>query len=699
MNLRSLKTRFYSLFINPIIFITVFSVLFGLILFRIYDNARVEQVRHVKVFSENVASRIEFKLHGNLDYLNLLVDERAEGVLTVETFNSRIDDYLKVHPEFINITWVDADFVIQTVAPIAGNSVVIGLSIEMPEPKKASRMAKLTEKPIYTNPFEAIQSTSSFEIWVPVFVGSEFVGLFAGVYSCDNLLNSCLEIDSTNNSRISLLDSNSTVISSFPKTYDKTDNVSHIKDLEVSNLHLKLKFETIDSQAFSWVSLLLLSSTVLFILGFAFSLFKIRVENRLRNLTQEELEKTDKFLKKQNIEYALLNEQYLAQNKSLQKAKEKAEESDKLKSSFLANMSHEIRTPMNGILGFAKLLKEPNLNDENQQKYIKIIERSGLRMLNVINDIVDISKIEAGLMILNMKSSAINQQVEFICNFFRPEIESKGLVLNCQSVFPKEELLITTDREKVFSILTNLVKNAIKYSHKGEIQIGYTVKDNEIEFYVKDDGIGIPEHRQKAVFERFIQADIEDRMAMQGAGLGLSISKAYVEMLGGRIWLESEEGVGSSFYFTLPYDADKETGSVSDTFDFSPVAVDNVKRLKILIAEDDETSQKLISLIVEDFGNEILIANTGKEAVDICRSNPDINLILMDIQMPYMNGYEATRRIRQFNKEVIIIAQTAFALSGDHKKSIQAGCNDYTTKPIIKEDLLAIIAKHFKNKA
>jgi len=238
-------------------------------------------------------------------------------------------------------------------------------------------------------------------------------------------------------------------------------------------------------------------------------------------------------------------------------ARKKAEESDKLKSAFLANMSHEIRTPMNGILGFADLLKEPNLTGEMQQKYIEIIEKSGLRMLNIINNIVDISKIEAGMMNACFKNLNVNEKIEFIYHFFIPETERKGIKLYINKTLPTKDAIIKSDGEKLFSILTNLVKNAIKYTQKGLIEIGYSLKNDkepaELEFYVKDTGIGIPEDRQRAIFERFIQADILDIKAHQGAGLGLSISKAYVEMLNGKIWLESEVDKGSVFYFTLPY--------------------------------------------------------------------------------------------------------------------------------------------------
>ena len=376
--------------------------------------------------------------------------------------------------------------------------------------------------------------------------------------------------------------------------------------------------------------------------------------------------------------------------------KEKAIHSDKLKSAFLANMSHEIRTPMNGILGFSNLLKEPNLSDNQQQQYIEIIEKSGHRMLNIINDIVDISKIEAGLMTVDIKESNINEQIEYIYKFFEPEVEAKGMKLIFKNSLPSKDSIITTDREKVFAIFTNLIKNAIKYSNKGEIKFGYNIKGNYVEFYVKDSGIGIAKDRQQAIFERFIQADNEDKQVRQGTGLGLAITKSYVEMLGGKIWVESEPGVGSTFYFTLPYNPVSKEKKVNQTnlrFDVKEL---NTLYLKILIVEDDEASEALISITVKDFCKSLLKAKTGTEAVEICRNNPDIDLILMDIQLPKMNGYEATRQIRQFNKEVIIIAQTAYGLSGDREKAIEAGCNDYISKPIVKDKLLQLILVHGK---
>jgi CheY-like chemotaxis protein len=284
-------------------------------------------------------------------------------------------------------------------------------------------------------------------------------------------------------------------------------------------------------------------------------------------------------------------------------------------------------------------------------------------------------------------------------------VEAKEMKLSFKNTLPSKEAIINTDREKLFAILTNLVKNAIKYTNEGSIIFGYdiveTLHATSLRFYVKDTGIGIQKDRQKFIFERFVQADIADKMARQGAGLGLSITKAYVEMLGGKIWVESEEGKGSTFYFTLPYNTDpNEKIVIENTVSDDGAEQKNnpgVSGLKILIAEDDKVSEILFDITVKMLSKEILKARTGIEAVEICRNNPDIDLILMDIQMPDLDGYEATRQIRQFNKHIIIIAQTAYAFSGDREKAIEAGCNDYISKPI-NQILLKELIKKYCNK-
>jgi signal transduction histidine kinase len=294
-------------------------------------------------------------------------------------------------------------------------------------------------------------------------------------------------------------------------------------------------------------------------------------------IANEELLFQNEEKEKRAAELVIANKELARQNKLKEKrahelavAIEHSEESDRLKTAFLANMSHELRTPMNGILGFANLLKEADLSSREQLEYIKIIEKSGVRMLNIITDIIEISRIESGLMDIHLKESNINEQIDYIYTFFKPETNEKGIQLFFKKPLTAKEAVIITDREKLYVILTNLVKNAIKYTDEGSIEFGYNLKTKNqtsvLEFFIKDTGIGIPKDRQKAIFERFIQADILDKMARQGAGLGLTISKAFVELLGGEIRVNSKEEKGSEFYFTIPYKTQPAAESDTTTF-------------------------------------------------------------------------------------------------------------------------------------
>ena len=409
------------------------------------------------------------------------------------------------------------------------------------------------------------------------------------------------------------------------------------------------------------------------------------------------------------IAYKVLADQNIEKEKQAAEliiAKNYAEESDLLKSAFLANMSHEIRTPMNGILGFTELLKKPNLTAEKQIKYISMIEKGGERMLNIINDLIDISKIQSGQTSVLLSACNVNDQIEFIYTFFKPEVERKGMQIYFQNGLPLNEAVIETDCEKFYAILTNLVKNAIKYSNSGSIELGYYLKQTqetfefvndlpELTFFVKDSGIGIPLDKQGTIFERFIQVDSNNNRVIQGAGLGLSIAKAFVEMLGGKIWVESEPGYGSTFYFTIPYHNVHEEKKIIKKVIPLEETDSQIKKLNIIIAEDDESSAMLQEEIVRGFSKKTLLVSTGAEAVDALHNDPEIDLILMDINMPVMNGLMASSLIRQFNKKVIIIAQSASTLNGEREQAKAAGCNDYIPKPLNHTFMKELIKKQF----
>jgi PAS domain S-box-containing protein len=383
---------------------------------------------------------------------------------------------------------------------------------------------------------------------------------------------------------------------------------------------------------------------------------------------------------------------------ALIKAKEKAEESDRLKTAFLNNMSHEIRTPMNGILGFSELLDDETLSQEERKQYINIIHNNSVQLLSIINDIIDISKIHSNQLTLSTVSFNLHDLLDELFITFEQEKILKGktdIRLFLEQAFDENNSTILSDDDRIRQILNNLLSNAVKFTKTGFIKFGYKATNGKLQFFVQDTGKGIAKEKQSFIFERFRQEEDTYTREFGGTGLGLSISKGLVELLGGDMWLFSDEGMGTTFYFTIPYNTEQGKKVAIKNVVSQDKEDPQIKQLKILIVEDNETSELLLTTIVKKYCKEDLHARTGVEAVEACRNNPDIDLVLMDIQMPEMNGYYATREIRKFNKTVIIIAQTAYALEGDREKALEAGCNDYISKPISQVLLKELVNRHF----
>lgn len=368
----------------------------------------------------------------------------------------------------------------------------------------------------------------------------------------------------------------------------------------------------------------------------------------------------------------------------------KAEESDRMKSAFLANMSHEIRTPMNGILGFTELLKTTDYSSEKQAKFINIIQQSGNRMLNTINSIIDISKLESGLERVYIKPINVETTINELVDFFTPEATAKGLFLTLEKNEVDSDILFYTDEYKLNAILTNLIKNALKFTSKGGIVINYRVTQNYIEFWVKDTGIGIHVDKQASIFDEFVQADYSHSSGYEGSGLGLSISKGYVALLNGNIALESVPNTGSTFHFRIP-NSSTENAKKEKVKEIKTTNKKTSIKYNIIIAEDDKTTFYFLKEILKDITESLHHAKNGKEVVALAKQHPNTDLILMDIKMPYLNGFEATRKIRLFNKDVYIIGHTAFAQENYKRKVIEVGCNAYIAKPINKEKLFSLI--------
>ncbi|MFW5944255.1 MAG: ATP-binding protein [Bacteroidota bacterium] len=456
--------------------------------------------------------------------------------------------------------------------------------------------------------------------------------------------------------------------------------VQGIMSLDVNLMH-------ISTLPVSWVTAtsIMFLLGILVVVGFSFIQQNFTHITRISKTQAEELRKMNQSLKEE-----IRHKEEIQEN--LERAKEKAEESDRLKSAFLKNMSHEIRTPMNGIMGFASLLECDHQEAEKVDEYVEMIKKSGNRMLELLNNLMAIAMIESGETKIRKKETALNTLMDILQSQFMLEAEKKNLSLVTEKGFHDHEDEIVTDGDKLKQILTHLLNNAVKYTHKGRITFGYRGNDGAIQFYVSDTGIGISHDMQKKIFERFRQVELRTTREYDGAGLGLSIARAYVEMMGGRMWLNSTPGQGSTFYFTIFHQSSDEDVTPGENASAS-IKQQLPGDLKLLVVEDDETSYMLIREIMDDTGITLLRAKNGKEAVEKLNDLSKDDLILMDIKMPVMDGYEATRAIKQARPELPVIAQTAYYSEEDRKKALNAGCDAYVTKPINVEELMGWIQR------
>jgi signal transduction histidine kinase/CheY-like chemotaxis protein len=375
--------------------------------------------------------------------------------------------------------------------------------------------------------------------------------------------------------------------------------------------------------------------------------------------------------------------------RELEIAKEKAEESDRLKTAFLHNISHEIRTPMNAIIGFSGLLSDQNVEAEKRSQYTDIIVQSSNHLLSVINDIMRIASIEAGQENLAESQFDLNTALEYLHEQFWLKARDQNTSLELKISLPDKEIELIADETKLVQVLSNLIDNALKFTKKGSVTFGYRINENELEFFVQDSGIGIAPELHEEIFKRFHQVESTNTRKFGGSGLGLSISKAYVELMGGRIWVTSELNQGSVFYFTIPYKT--SDNSVLPETNESAYPESDFKDLRtLLIAEDEESNFNLLKEQLSSLKINILRAKNGVEAVELCRTRI-IDLILMDIKMPVMDGFMATRQIREFLPDIPIIAQTAYNTEEDKELAYSSGCSSFISKPLKKEVVLSAI--------
>lgn len=381
----------------------------------------------------------------------------------------------------------------------------------------------------------------------------------------------------------------------------------------------------------------------------------------------------------------------------LKDALARAEENDRLKTAFLNNISHEIRTPMNAILGYSNLLNDPGLLPEKRKMYNDILGSAASQLLSIIDDIISIATVEAGQEVARNNEFNLNAAMRALHSQFLLKTGSKAISFGMSLALPDEEAFIESDETKLVQVISNLLTNAFKFTREGHIEFGYKVINHELLFHVNDSGIGVPKALHGIIFDRFRQADESIVREYGGTGLGLAISKAYVELLGGTIGLKSEQGKGSSFFFTIPL-----LKAVLDHH--QPPNVIFVPHLKaknqvhtVLIAEDEELNFLLIQEMMNNLGWKTIRANNGNEAIELCRDHPEIELVLMDLKMPQVDGYEATRVIRTFRKDLPIVVQSAYIQEASKRKAFEAGADDYIIKPFSQETFLEITRRLLQN--
>jgi two-component system sensor histidine kinase/response regulator len=365
-------------------------------------------------------------------------------------------------------------------------------------------------------------------------------------------------------------------------------------------------------------------------------------------------------------------------------AKEKAEASDRLKSSFINNISHEIRTPLNGILGFGQILSEHDLDEADKEMYLEMLNISSSRLINTVTNFLDISMLTSGNQKVSRKEIDPLDIIQTVFQKFKDSCNEKSIAISCEPPSNNYEVKIFTDGELFDKVITQLVDNAIKFTSSGTVRVGYETLEKEIHFYVGDTGIGISEDDQIHIFDYFMQVDNASTRKYEGSGLGLSIATKILELLGGRIWCNSEKGKGSTFHFTLPT---VEKSTMNNLRNIVYKHNTGVKQT-ILIAEDDDINFHYFKALLTNDLVEVLRAKDGAEAVEFCMKKPEIELVLMDLKMPEMDGLEATRQIKSKRTNLPILAITAYCESEDKKLALEAGCDEFITKPVKKDFLL-----------
>jgi signal transduction histidine kinase/CheY-like chemotaxis protein len=652
-----------------------------------FDSERQYSNEEIKVLSELSAIRVHLEgvvastfnlTQGMIHYISHQHD------ISLDLFNAMTRRALQENRHIRNIALAPNNEV-RWVYPLEGNEKALDLHyLENPQQRESVLNAQRVRKPLLAGPVELVQGGVGFINRSPILMGegSDSLKEYWGLASIVAYVNTILEdgeVTSSEYLNVSLNGKDGKGAKGEMIWGDSTVLNCNPVILEVNVPGGKWQLAAIPKNGWPTQSI---AKSRYFIVGlintFIISFFLLILIGRNRSIRVKNIELAQEISQRKKVEEELI------------KSKEVAESANRMKTAFLANMSHEIRTPMNSILGFSDLMISNKQTKEDTDYYLKIINTSTRQLLCVINDIIDISIIETGQLKIFNRLTKLNSLLMNIYQLHRIKAELNGVTLTLYKGLPDCKANIITDDQRLTQVLNNLVNNAIKFTEKGDIEVGYALKEKFIEFYVKDTGRGIPAEYHELIFERFRQVDEHQKNTFGGTGLGLAISRSLVELMGGRIWLQSEVDKGSQFFFTIPYDP-VNTDSTPDRV----VESVNLEGKTILIAEDDSSNYLLLEGYLKSSKVNILSAKNGVEALELFFTNQQIDLVMLDIKMPLLNGLDAAIEIRKVNKQIPIIAQTAYAMIEDKDNALAAGCNYYLSKPISKSQLFEVLKTIF----
>ena len=507
-----------------------------------------------------------------------------------------------------------------------------------------------------------------------------------------NYFNSLEKISS---SQISFFDSSKEIDSKFIYTLS---DIKDFNDKKIASLIYKRPNNVNFGVTRNIIGIIVIGTIIGFLCFFYYAKKWSRTPIKLiTNVLKGDLNAIDS-LKKIRGEFRYIGklfEENHFQKIQLQKSKTKIEESDNLKSAFLMNLSHEIRTPMNAIIGFSDLLSNDEITEKDKNEYIRIIKSSGRSLIDIIDDLVEMSRIDTNLVTPNFSNINLENMIQ--ATFDAVSITNIKPDLNFKLIKPNNKLKqnITTDVTKLNQILVNMLDNALKFTDEGFVILDYDFDEmnKKINFEIKDSGIGIPDDFKTRIFKRFSKTNTHSISANEGLGLGLAISKAYIDMLGGEISVQSQEGIGTNFKFWIPlqYEILEQNKAIETPKTIALILDDSIK---ILVAEDDNINFMLIKQMLKSDKIQVIRAVDGQQAIDICKENANFDMIFMDIRMPNKNGHEAFETIREFNPKIPIVAQTSYSFPEEIAKIVKTGFDDYISKPLDKDAILGLVSKH-----